>query len=169
MNVFRLLRLLAVFYVLIVAQTTLVGAVSVAGARPDLLMIAVLLIALHEGAAGGAMAGFVAGLFVDLNSVQTLGVTSLANAFVGFAAGSVADRLVRTSWVTRVVLVFAAAVVRDQVVAMLAMGGDFGGSLRFFFRSIVVGGLYTALLAPILMAVLERAIGWEREKSRGFR
>jgi rod shape-determining protein MreD len=167
--VLRLLRTLLVFYVLIVLQTTLGGAIGVQGIRPDFLLIAVLLIALHEGAAGGAVAGFVAGLFVDLNSVNTLGITSLANGLVGFATGTIADRLVRTSWITRCALAFAATALRDQLVVTFAMSGGVAEAIRFFFRSALAAGLYTALVAPLLMALIERTIGWEREAPRGFR
>lgn len=165
----RLLRLVLVFYVLIVLQTTLGAEIAVRGVRPDFLMVVVLLIALREGAAGGAVAGFVAGLFVDLNSVSTLGITSLANGLVGFATGTIADRLVRTSWITRLVLAFVATALRDQLVVMFAMSGGFVESIRFFFQSALMAGLYTALVAPLLMVAVERAIGWERETTRGFR
>ena len=102
----RVLRLLLALYLLIVLQTTLVPAISFGSIRPDLPFLLVLLVALHEGAAGGAIAGFLAGLFVDLESARTLGTASLAGSLVGFATGLVAVHLVRSSFVTRMIVAF---------------------------------------------------------------
>lgn len=162
----RILRLLIAFWILVAVQTALVPAVRILDARPDLPFVLVLLVALREGAAGGALAGFVAGLFVDLNSPHTLGVSSLVNAVLAFAVGSFADRLVRESFATRFGVALVATLLRDALVVLGTEPAELG---RALLRSAAPGALYTALLAVPLMALLERAVGWDRESGRGRR
>ncbi len=165
----RIVRILVTLYAAIVLQTTIVPLVAIYGVRPDLPMLVVLLVALREGAAGGALAGFVAGLFVDLSSAQMLGVTSLANSLTAFGVGWVADRLVRSSSPTRMLVAFAAVAVRDQFLVALGLADGFWDGLRLLFTFSIPGGLYTAILAVPGMMLAEKAVGWGKETLRGFR
>lgn len=165
----RVLRSLLALYLAIVLQTTLAPAIEILGVRPDFPFLVVLLIALREGAAGGAIAGFVAGLFVDLASAQTLGLTSLANSLTGFAVGSVSDRLVRSSAPTRAVVAFAAVMIRDQGIVLFSLGDGFVDGLKLFATFSLPGGIYAALLAVPVMGLTERFIGWGKETLRAFR
>jgi rod shape-determining protein MreD len=164
----RVVRILLTLWAAIVLQSMLAPAIAIAGARPDFPLLVVLGIALREGSAGGALAGFVAGLFVDLNSAQPLGATSLMNGLVGFAVGSLGDRLVRDSALARALVVLLATTLRDAALGVLAGAGGFGGVLRHFFTAALPGGLYTAALSAPFLAAAERAIGWRREAGRGL-
>lgn len=165
----RVLRLTFALYVAVLLQTVLAPAIEVLGVRPDLPFVIVLLVAFHEGAAGGALAGFVAGLFVDLSSTHVLGVSSLCNSVIAFGVGSIADRLVRGSLLARVLVALVATVVRDQLLFVFAASGGFTASLRFLFQGALPGGIYTALLAAPLMTLAEWLVGWGRETVRGYR
>lgn len=165
----RLLRLLVILYVAVVLQTTLAPAIEILGVRPDFTILIVVLVALYEGAAGGALCGFAAGLFVDASSAQALGITSLANSVLAFGTGSVADRLVRDSFATRALVVLGVCTVRDLCVYILLPSVGVGETFRLLVMEAVPGGIYTALLGPPLMALGERAIRWGPETSRGYR
>jgi len=60
-----------------VIQVSLLSSLEVAGAVPDLLLVALLSVALLRGSLFGAICGFAAGLVLDTAQLQTLGVTSL--------------------------------------------------------------------------------------------
>jgi rod shape-determining protein MreD len=161
--VLGLLRLVLTLWVLVVAQTTVVPAIGILDARPDLPFLLVLLTALHEGAAGGALVAFVAGLFVDVNSPGTLGTTSLFNVLVAFGVGSMADRVVRDSLTARAAVALLATLLRDLLL-VVTTGDEIS---RMLLRSVLPGALYTALLAAPAMAVLEKMVGWRQESGRG--
>lgn len=165
----RVLRLLFVLYVTVVLQTVLTPSIAVFGVRPDLPFLIVLLVALHEGAAGGALAGFVAGLFVDASSTHVLGVSSLANGVIGFGVGSAAPRLVRGSLLARAIVALVTMALREQILFVFGAPGAFVAGFRFFFQVALPGAVYTALLAPPVMAIAERLVGWGRETVRGYR
>lgn len=164
----RAVRILFVLWVAIVLQSMLAPAIAILGARPDFTLLVVLLVALREGPAGGALAGFVAGLFVDLNSTHVLGATSLANSLLAFGVGSLADRLAGDSVLARAVVVFLAATLRDFVMALLLAPAGIGGAARHLFALAIPAGLYTALLSPLVLAGAERVIRWPREFGRGL-
>ena len=164
----RALRIVIALWVAIVLQSVLAPAIAIVGARPDFTLLVVLLVALREGSAGGALAGFVSGLFVDLNSAQPLGATSLVNGLCGFGVGSLGDRLVRGSGTTRAVVALLATTLRDSALGLFVGLGGFGGAIRHFFTAALPGGIYTGLLAVPFMAAAERLIGWSRESGRGL-
>jgi rod shape-determining protein MreD len=160
----RVLRLLLALWLLVVLQTTIVPRIGVLDARPDLPLLLVLLTALHEGPAGGALAGFVGGLFVDLSSPGALGLTSLVNALVAFGIGVLAARLVRGSLATRVSVALVATLVRDLVLVSIGAPEEL---VRALYRSIIPGAIYTALVGAPAMILLERVVGWSEESWRG--
>lgn len=77
----------ALVFVAAVVQATLLGAIDIAGGRPDILLVTVIAIALVRGTTVGAVAGFVGGLLFDLATFGTLGVTSLLLTLAGYWIG----------------------------------------------------------------------------------
>lgn len=165
----RVLRILLLLYVAVLLQGTLAPAIAIGNVRPDFPFLVVILVALREGAAGGALAGFVAGLFIDLGSAQRLGVSSLMNSLIAFGVGSIADRIVRESAVTRMIVVLIAVALRDQVVAATSLAEGFVDGVRLIATFSVPGGIYSALFAAPAMALADRFILWEKEKKRAVR
>lgn len=68
-------------------QATLLSPGHVLGGTPDLLLVTLVVLALLHGAIPGAVAGFGAGLVLDVLYLQPLGVTSLLYALAGFWVG----------------------------------------------------------------------------------
>ena len=81
------LALAAIVFVAALLQVTLVASLDVAGGAADVLLLALLSIALLRGAVTGAVAGFFGGLIVDIVTLDTLGVTALLYALAGYWTG----------------------------------------------------------------------------------
>ena len=81
------LALAAIVFVAALLQVTLVASLDVAGGAADVLLLALLSIALLRGAVTGAVAGFFGGLLVDIVTLDTLGVTALLYALAGYWTG----------------------------------------------------------------------------------
>lgn len=77
----------ALVFVAALLQVTLVASVDIAGGSADLLLLTLLPIAFLRGSSAGAVAGFFGGLLVDVLTLDTLGVTALLYALVGYWAG----------------------------------------------------------------------------------
>ena len=80
-------RISLLVFVVAIMQVSAFSSISIAGAGPDLLLVTVVAVALLRGAVTGAVAGFAAGLIVDVTTLGTLGATSLLLTLAGFWAG----------------------------------------------------------------------------------
>jgi len=70
-----------------VLQASVFSGADLLGGTPDVLLVALLGIALQRGAVAGAAAGFLGGLLLDVATLESLGVTSLLLTLVGYWAG----------------------------------------------------------------------------------
>jgi rod shape-determining protein MreD len=77
----------AIVFVAALLQVTLFASMDVAGGVADVLLLALLSIALLRGPVVGTAAGFFGGLLVDVLTLDTLGVTALLYALAGYWAG----------------------------------------------------------------------------------
>ena len=81
------IALAMIVFVSALLQVTLVASLDIAGGTADVLLLALLSIALLRGAVTGAVAGFFGGLLVDIVTLDTLGVTALLYALAGYWTG----------------------------------------------------------------------------------
>ncbi len=149
----RLLALAVVLVVAVLVQSTVLARLRLAGVRPDLLVLAVVAVAVATDAGTGASFGFVAGLVADLLFDLPVGVSALVYTAVGFAVGTV--RVYVTSHLPLVHLALAGA-------ASLASVWCCGLLLRVFdlsswaavARAGPLAAVYNLLLAPFVYPVV---------------
>ena len=70
-----------------IAQVSLLSAVEIAEARPEVALVALISVALLRGPIFGAVAGFWVGLILDVATLETLGLTSLVLTIAGYVCG----------------------------------------------------------------------------------
>ena len=155
----RPLVLGVVLVVAVVVQSTVLAGVRLTGARPDLLVLVVVAVAMASEATTGAVFGFVAGLVADLLFDLPVGVSALVYTAAGFAVGTA--RVYVTSHQPLVHLALAGA-------ASLASVWCCGLLLRVFdlstWEAVVRAGplaalvnlLLTPLVYPVVWALTER-------------
>lgn len=71
----------------VIVQTAFISQLPIAGANADLSPLLVMAVGLLCGSLAGGCFGFGVGLFADIVSLQTLGVSSLVLLGVGYGAG----------------------------------------------------------------------------------
>lgn len=139
-------------------QSALLSRLGIPGATPDLLVVAVVALALALGPIQGAVAGFLAGAIVDISppSDTPLGVNSLVYLVIGFATGFVIDPRDRIVWVSMGLVGLStsgAALATASIDALL-------GSPRVIWSEVpavvLSSALYGVLLAPIVLP----AVAW---------
>ena len=89
-------------------QTTLDRLVVGGTAAVDLVLVAVVYVALTMGPVTGMLTGSVAGLIQDALSSDVIGVGGLAKTVVGFLAGAIGQQFIVTAAVPRLVMFVAA-------------------------------------------------------------
>jgi rod shape-determining protein MreD len=80
-----------------VVQISIAAWIEVGEGRPDVVLVLLVAIALLRGPTFGAVAGFWAGLILDVASLGTVGLTSLLFTVAGYASGRFGEVTTRSS------------------------------------------------------------------------
>lgn len=137
-------------------QTTLFPFVSIAGFRPDLLLLAAVAFALRDGVLTGVKVGFVAGLLADLLvNGSAVGVQALITVGVAYGVGAVRPYLAQESVSAPLLVAFVAGVVGTAGFGVLSrLLGDQRFVIAVVLQTSVFVGLYNTLLAPVVVGVV---------------
>ncbi len=146
-------RVLLAITLALALQTTLARFVISGWAAIDLLLVAVIYIALTSGPVTGLLAGAAAGLAQDALSSGIIGIGGLAKTVVGFVGGTLGTHLVVSRAVARV-LVFAMATLLHAVIFIglyvLLDLRQFGSPYAAVFSQAAGNGLAGALLFQLV-------------------
>lgn len=120
----------------------------------DLVLVAVVYVALSSGPVSGLLAGTVAGLVQDALSSGIIGIGGLAKTIVGFLAGVIGTQFIVTQSLPRFVVFFAATVVHAIVFMGLHM---LLGARQFGTPYAAVGGqaLANAAIGVVVFQMVE--------------
>jgi rod shape-determining protein MreD len=150
-------------------QTTLARFVVGGSAAVDLVLVAVVAIALTIGPVGGMLAGSAAGLIQDSLSSGVVGIGGLAKTIVGFLAGAFGQQFIVTAALPRLVILIAATVLHGAVF----MGLYYVLGLRAFpspWKPLAAQALSNALVGIVAFGIIESLPGIvERRRSRRVR
>lgn len=142
----------------VIVQLTLLSRLGLPGATPDLVVVTVVAIALALGPTQGAVAGFVAGVLVDLAPPgdSLLGVNAIVYVVIGYVTGIVIDPRDRTVpiLIGIVGLSAGAAVLATSALDTLL------GSDRVEWDAVAGMALSSALYAVILAPLAILGVTW---------
>ena len=132
----------------------------VLGAVPELALIVLIAIALRFGSLAGAIAGFAAGLLLDIAVQGPLGASALVLTPLGWAAGAWAERRRRVSLGMAVLVLAvstAVALLGDAIVALAIEGQDVGWGAFWLHAAAALAA--TVLIGIPVLALLRRICG----------
>jgi rod shape-determining protein MreD len=109
----RTVAVLAALGLALMLQTTLAGVSMAAGARVNLVLVAVVYVALAFGALTGLLAGTVGGLIQDAVAGGIIGIGSLAKTVVGFFVGVLGAQFIVSTPVPRFLMFVGASFVHE--------------------------------------------------------
>jgi rod shape-determining protein MreD len=139
----------------VLLQTTVVARLTFLGAKPDLVLVAVVCFALSDGPGAGMGAGFGAGLVTDLLGSHPLGLLALILCVIGYAAGVIRSYFDRLSTFTPMVVV---GVLTAVAVTAYAGFGALLGEVRVdadpVVRSLLLTSFYDVALTPFVFAAV---------------
>ena len=150
-------------------QTTLARFVVGGTTAIDLVLVAVVYVALTSGPVSGMLAGSVAGLIQDQLSTGVLGIGGLAKSIVGFVVGAIGQQFIVTAALPRLVM-FIGATAAYQA---LFMGLYVVLGLRSFpspWTAIATQALGNAVVGMVAFTIIEALPGvMERRRTGGDR
>ena len=149
-------------------QTTLAPFVVGGTTAIDLVLVAVVYIALTGGPVSGMLAGSIAGLIQDQLSTGVLGIGGLAKSIVGFVVGAIGQQFIVTAALPRLVT-FLGATAAYQA---LFMGLYVVLGLRSFpspWKAIATQALGNAVVGMIAFTIVEAVPGIVERRRAGRR
>lgn len=154
----RALALTGIILTALLLQTTVFADVRLLGARPELVFMVTIVLAILEGPSSGAVAGFAGGMAQDFLLNQPKGITALTLTLVGYAMGLLRQYIVSPSPVLPIFLVaggtFGGVLFYGLVSFLL---GQLDTTALYLFRVAFLSAVYNAILTPLLYPVIRRA------------
>ena len=161
----RTLAIAAILITALLLQSTVFAEVRLLGARPELMYLDVIVLAILEGPSEGAVVGFVGGMLQDFLLNQPKGITALTLTLLGYTVGLARQYIVSPSPLLPTMMVLAgtfAGVVFYETVAVLL--NTLHPDAVFVRRMALFSALYPALLTPIVDPLLRRVFEGSRPR-----
>ena len=146
-----LVRVAFVIFVVLMVQQTIMVALRVGGAHPDLLWLLPITAALLDGPETGAIVGFWAGLAFDLVLPTPFGLSALVGCLLGFATGTLTAAVdPRAAWL-KPGAALTGSVAADMLFAVLGaiLGQQQMVQVDFLALFLVVGISSVILVLPV--------------------
>jgi rod shape-determining protein MreD len=146
-----LVRVALVIFLVLMVQQTVMLALRVGGAHPDLLWLLPITAALIDGPETGAIVGFWSGLAFDLVLPTPFGLSALVGCLLGFATGTLTAAVdPRAAWL-KPVAALTGSVAADMLFAVLGavLGQQQMVQVDFLSLFLVVGVSSVVLVLPV--------------------
>jgi len=147
-------------------QTTLARFIVGGTAAVDLVLVAVVIVALVTGPVTGMLSGSAAGLIQDALSSGVIGIGGLSKSIVGFLVGVIGQQFIMTAALPRLVMFVAATALN----AAIFMGLYLALGVRIFpagWQAVVSQALGNAVVGIVAFAIIESLPGiMERRRIR---
>ena len=147
---------IALIVTLVPLQFSVVNRMPFPGAAPDLLVLAVVAVALVRGPDVGLVFGFTTGLVADLAppADHTLGRLALAYALAGYVGGLLSDDAARSAFLPLGVVALGAIVAEGTFTIVGALLGDERITAVALAHNVPSSVLYDVLLAPFVIPLV---------------
>lgn len=139
-------------------ETSVFGTATLVGTKPELLLLMTVALAMGEGPAVGATAGFVMGLSTDLVLQLPAGVNALTFTLIGYVVGRVRARVTTPSaWLPIVMVCLATFLGVFFYAGFNYLLGETLMPIRVL-RAATLSSAYNGLLTPFVFPIV-RALG----------
>lgn len=140
-----------------VLQVVLAPHIGILGTIPSFPLLVVITLSLVEGPVAGSVAGFSAGLVLDLLGTGPIGAWALVLTLVGYIAGMLEANVFAEGWLLPVTVALIASIITEltYLVVLIVLGIEMP-----FWRSVLTvvlpRGVYNAALALLVYPWLAR-------------
>ena len=151
----RVLLVLLLTFTGLAFETTVFGQMTLIGAKPELLLLFTVALAMGEGPMLGATAGFVMGLATDVVLELPHGISALTFTIAGYAVGRIRAQLQTPSAWLPIAMVSVATFFGVLFYGAFAfvLGQEFLSAPRVA-RAAALAAAYNGLLTPFLFPVV---------------
>ena len=147
----------------LVLQIALASHMEILGVTPNIPLLVVITLAFVQGPSAGAIAGFAAGLVLDLVGSGPVGAWALVLSVTGYATGMLQENMFAEGWLAPVSVAVIAGLLADTsyliLLTVLGVAPAFGPT---FVNVVLPGAVYNALLVLLVYPWLARFLRSDR-------
>lgn len=165
----RYIILAVLFLLSLILPGTLFHFWSWSGIKPDLLMLLVIYIALHQNRwQSGALWGFGAGLLADLYFGRYVGMYTFTLTVVALLTGWLAQRWYRENFLLITLFVFMITTIGQLTIAFLSIGTGLHFLAQDIIKTVLGISLYNTILVPVTYPWIHKSFlnGWLRYRPK---
>ncbi|MDT3698488.1 MAG: rod shape-determining protein MreD [Thermincola sp.] len=172
----RYFIMIILFLVSLILQSTIFSHLSIAGVKPDLVLVFVVFYALLHGSYEGALVGLMGGLLQDLLFGQELGMNTLAKSVVGYVFGILEKKIYKDNILIPIIALLLGTVLNETILYLLRYfsylirpnDGSVGSYFLAFKGVIIYVAIYNACFAPFIYGRFYRSSykGWLQKIDR---
>ena len=153
----RWVRIVSLALIAALLHVLVMTRLRIYGVHPEFLLLSTMAVAISGGAERGAIAGFAAGLVVDVFLPSALGLSALAYSVAGYVTGWLAEEASELPWVTSFLTAVGSLIALAVFLAVGRISGDVQPTLGQASSVVSVVVLVNAVVAPLLVKPLRGA------------
>ncbi len=137
----------------IVLRDTVFNGLSVAGGKPDFVLILVVFFAIFRGSVQGGLMGVALGLLEDLMTGRFIGINAICKGLLGYLVGVSERNLYKNNFFVPIAAILAATFLNTVFYYLFSVliGGHVG--LEKLILSTIPDAVYNMCFSPVFYAV----------------
>ena len=146
-------------------QTTFLRVFFPENVAPDLILIVAVYFGIHLKKNNGILVAALVGFFQDCLSGGVLGVNFLSKGLAGLFFCVIRDKIIVQGIIPIGFFMFVTSLV-DGLIYFLSMTSLLRGHVEgdFIFSSLIIFGIFNAVVAPLLFYVFDKGMQWLNRK-----
>ncbi len=156
-KVISIIGIIIVFFLLYFLQSNFFNWFTIAGIKPNLFVIFILLIGLFATKKMGLIFGFIFGIILDLIIGKNIGITGIVLGFIGYLGECLDRNFSKESRITIMLMVMASTIiyeVSNYVFSIIANGTII--EIGAFVKTLFIESIYNTILVIILYPILQK-------------
>ena len=161
-------------YLGLLLQSTIFSQITIAGVKPDFVLILILFMAILEGPKRGVLFGYTLGFLEDIMTGRLIGVNALSKGITGFILGWFTKRTYRENLLVPIMGVFIGTIFNGLIFFIIGKIFGLNWPVSMLIWKTIPTAIYNTCLVPFAYSYFfyraedrnrERQIGtnaWER-------
>lgn len=148
----------------IVLESTLFVHFTIAGVKPDLLLILIIFNSLFQEPVKGGSFGFLLGLFEDILLGNYMGMNALAKGATGFVSGWLMKGAFRENLLVPVISLFLSTLLNGIIIIILGKMVGLNWDWYLFYWKVLPVAIYNTCLVPFIYSPFYKRVVHDREQ-----
>lgn len=164
-NILKTIIYLLIFFIIYFIQTFIFGTFTIGGIKPNLYVIAIIIIGLYMKPPKAFAIGVVYGLIIDILNSKSIGITAIGLGLLGFGVANVEKMFSIESKLSLIIFIILGTVSYETLIYILKViiyGTEISGGT--ILETILIEGLYNVLLTIIFYPLCKKILKIKTEE-----